>query len=98
MKAFFAENKRNVWFWLFVATAVILLFAMPLMSRSAGNSGDEDKFQIPQGRFVLDYFASDGADTTCLQDLVQFDGRNQMGSGSLPASIPAARRVLSAQW
>ena len=77
MKTFFADNKRNAWFWLFVATAAILLVAMPLMSRSAGNSGDEDKFQIPQGRFVLDYFASDGADTTCLMDVVQFNGHNQ---------------------
>ena len=77
MKNFFVENKRNGWFWLFVAIAAVLLFAMPLMSRTAGNSGDEDKFQIPQGRFVLDYYASDGADTTCLQDVVKFGERSQ---------------------
>ena len=46
MKKLFTENKGNVWFWLFVGIAAILFFAMPMMSRSAGNSGDEDKFQI----------------------------------------------------
>lgn len=77
MKKFFSENKGNVWFWLFVSIAAILFFAMPLMSRSAGNSGDEDKFQIPQGRFVMDYFRSDGADTTCMQDVVTLNGKTQ---------------------
>ena len=77
MKKFFLENKGNVWFWLFVGIAVILFFAMPLMSRSAGNSGDEDKFQIPQGRFVMDYYRSDGADTTCMQDIVNINGKEQ---------------------
>ena len=42
--------------WLIVAA--VLLIAMPLMSLDAGNSGDEDKFQIPQGRFVMDYYHS----------------------------------------
>ena len=65
MKKFFSENKNNLWFWAFVAIAAILLFAMPIMSKSAGNSGDEDGFQIPQGNFVLNYYKTDGADTTC---------------------------------
>ncbi|MBR3557615.1 MAG: tetratricopeptide repeat protein [Bacteroidales bacterium] len=77
MVKFFSDNKHNPWFWMFVAIAAILFFAMPLMSRSAGNSGDEDKFQIPQGRFVVDYFRSDGADTTCLQDVVVLNGKEQ---------------------
>lgn len=77
MKKFFSENKSNPWFWLFVVIAMFLFFAMPLMSRSAGNSGDEDKFQIPQGRFVMDYFRSDGADTTCLQNVVHLNGKDQ---------------------
>ena len=77
MRKFFSENKNNVWFWLFVGIAAILFFAMPLMSRSAGNSGDEDKFQIPQGRFVLDYYRTDGADSTCLQDEVTVHGKTQ---------------------
>ncbi len=77
MKNLFKENKNNVWFWLFICLAVVLFFAMPLMSRSAGNSGDEDKFQIPQGRFVMDYFHSDGQDTTCLQDVVNLNGKDQ---------------------
>ena len=68
---------KNPWFWLFIAIASILLVAMPLMSRSAGNSGDEDKFQIPQGRFVMDYFNSDGADTTCMMDVVNLNGKDQ---------------------
>lgn len=77
MKKLFSENKQNLWFWLFVGLAALLFFLMPLMSRSAGNSGDEDKFQIPQGRFVMDYFRSDGADTTCLQDVVTLNGKEQ---------------------
>ena len=44
MKKLFSENKSNVWFWLFVGLAAVLLIAMPLMSLDAGNSGDEDKF------------------------------------------------------
>ena len=77
MKQFFSENKHNPWFWLFIAIAAILFVAMPLMSRSAGNSGDEDKFQIPQGRFVMDYYHTDGQDTTCLQDVVNLNGKDQ---------------------
>ena len=77
MKKLFSDNKNNVWFWLFIGLATVLLFAMPLMSRSAGNSGDEDKFQIPQGRFVMDYYHSDGQDTTCLQDVVTLNGKEQ---------------------
>ena len=77
MKKMFSENKSNVWFWLFVGLAAVLFFAMPLMSRSAGNSGDEDKFQIPQGRFVMDYFKSDGKDTTCMKDVVTLNGVDQ---------------------
>ena len=77
MKRFFSENKGNVWFWLFVGIAALLFIAMPLMSRRAGNSGDEDKFQIPQGRFVMDYYRSDGADSTCLQDVVTINGKTQ---------------------
>ncbi len=77
MKKFLNENKNNVWFWLFICIAAILLIVMPLMSRNAGNSGDEDKFQIPQGRFVMDYYASDGQDTTCLKDVVNLNGKEQ---------------------
>lgn len=77
MKKLFSENKGNVWFWLFVGIAAVLFFVMPIMSRTAGNSGDEDKFQIPQGRFVMDYYRSDGADSTCLQDVVTLNGKEQ---------------------
>ena len=77
MKTLFSENKNNIWFWLFIGIAAVLLVAMPLMSRSAGNSGDEDKFQIPQGRFVMDYYHSDGQDTTCMMDVVNLNGKAQ---------------------
>ena len=69
--------KNKIWSWLFLALAALLFFLMPVMSFTAGNSGDEDKFQIPQGRFVLDYYRSDGADTTCLQDVVNLNGKDQ---------------------
>jgi len=39
---------------------------MPLMSKDAGNSGDEDGFQIPQGKNVVNYFKTSGVDTTCM--------------------------------
>ncbi|MCF0211420.1 MAG: phospholipid carrier-dependent glycosyltransferase [Bacteroidales bacterium] len=66
MKRLFSENKKNVWFWLFLAIAAILFFLMPAMARTAGNSGDEDKFQIPQGYNILHYYQTDKQDTTCL--------------------------------
>lgn len=66
MKQFLSDNKRNPWFWAFIGIAAILFFAMPIMSKDAGNSGDEDKFQIPQGRNILSYYQSDKQDTTCL--------------------------------
>lgn len=66
MKQLFTLNKRNPWFWAFIVIAVGLFFAMPAMSRSAGNSGDEDGFQIPQGENVLNYYSSDKQDTACM--------------------------------
>jgi len=66
MKQFFKENKKNPWFWLFFALLAITLFAMPVMSKDAGNSGDEDGFQIPQGRNIVNYFKTSGEDTTCM--------------------------------
>ncbi|MCL2168085.1 MAG: hypothetical protein FWH59_03035 [Lentimicrobiaceae bacterium] len=36
------------------------------MSINAGNSGDEDPFQIPQGKNIVNYFKTHGTDTTCL--------------------------------
>lgn len=66
MQNLFRENKKNIWFWLFLVIAVILLFVMPKLSLDAGNTGDEDAFQIPQGENVINYFQTHGADTTCL--------------------------------
>ena len=39
---------------------------MPILSKSAGNTGDEDGFQIPQGRNVVNYYKTNGQDTTCM--------------------------------
>ncbi|MDR1406875.1 MAG: hypothetical protein LBJ23_02355 [Tannerella sp.] len=58
--------KRNYWRWIFAGMAATLLVAMPLLSLDAGNSGDEDLYQIPQGNYVLDYYGTLGRDTTCL--------------------------------
>jgi tetratricopeptide (TPR) repeat protein len=66
MKKFYYENKRNPWCWAFFALIVVALIAIPLMSRDAGNSGDEDGFQIPQGRNVANYYKTGGKDTTCM--------------------------------
>jgi hypothetical protein len=66
MKKFFKENKKNPWCWAFIALIIIALFAIPIMSKDAGNSGDEDGFQIPHGRNVVNYFKTNGADTTCM--------------------------------
>lgn len=66
MKKLFNDNKQNPWFWAFLFVAVTLLFAMPLMSRTAGNSGDEDAFQIKQGYNVLQYYKTHHQDTTCM--------------------------------
>lgn len=76
MFGFFAKNKDNVWCWAFVALAVIMLFAMILMSKTAGNSGDEDGFQIPQAKNVINYYKTDGQDSTCLnfKDVMQYYG------------------------
>jgi tetratricopeptide (TPR) repeat protein len=49
----------------FIAVAAILLLTMPLLSLSAGNSGDEDGFQIPQGNHVVNWYRTLGKDTSC---------------------------------
>lgn len=76
MKQFLSVNKKNFWFWSFIAVAFALLVALPLMSKNAGNTGDEDGFQIPQGENVVNYFKTDGQDTTCLnfKDNLQYYG------------------------
>lgn len=62
----FSENRRNPFFWAFLGLALVLLFLMPILALDAGNSGDEDKFQIPQGYNILRYYQTGGEDTTCL--------------------------------
>ena len=58
--------KKDPWFWAFAGVAGILLIAMPLLSLDAGNSGDEDKYHVPHGNHVLQFFETGGKDTTCL--------------------------------
>ena len=66
MKQFLKENKKNPWCWAFFALVVLSLFALPILSKKAGNSGDEDGFQIPHGKNVVNYFKTNGVDTTCM--------------------------------
>lgn len=66
MNKFFSDCKNNIWFWVFLCVSIILLFLLPALSSTAGNSGDEDGFQIPQGKNIINYFKTDGADTTCM--------------------------------
>lgn len=68
MKEFFRKNKKNPWFWAFVALIVVFFFLLPLMSLDAGNSGDEDGFQWPYAEQIYNYYATGGKDTTCLQN------------------------------
>ena len=63
MKEFWNKNKKNLWFWLFLGIALATLVALPVMSLDAGNSGDEDGFQIIQGRYVVDWYQTHGKDT-----------------------------------
>ena len=65
MKQFWEKNKKNLWFWVFVVLAISTAVAMPIMALDAGNSGDEDGFQVIQGRNVVNYFETGGEDTTC---------------------------------
>ena len=65
-KTFFEKYKSNAWFWGFIVLVGALFYAIPWMSLDAGNSGDEDTFQIIQGNYILDYFRSGGEDTNCL--------------------------------
>lgn len=75
MKKLFIDNKKSPYFWAFLAIAVISFFLIPLLSRDAGNSGDEDGFQVPQGKNIVNYFKTDGADSTCITfDNLRFYG------------------------
>jgi tetratricopeptide (TPR) repeat protein len=58
--------KKDYRFWTFAGVATVLFFILPRLSLDAGNSGDEDSYQIPQGNYVLDFYKTGGKDTTCL--------------------------------
>ncbi|MDR3329042.1 MAG: phospholipid carrier-dependent glycosyltransferase [Prevotellaceae bacterium] len=59
MKKYFSYKNA------FIAVAAALLLAMPLLSLPAGNSGDEDGFQIPQGDHVVSWYRTLGQDSSC---------------------------------
>lgn len=63
MKEFFKKNKKNPWFWIFIGICLAGLIALPLMSKQAGNSGDEH-FHLEQAEHVYDYYATGGKDST----------------------------------
>jgi len=65
MKQFFTSNKTNPWFWVFLILAVGTFFAMPIMSKDAGQSGDEYSHH-EQSKYVYDYYASLGKDTLAI--------------------------------
>jgi tetratricopeptide (TPR) repeat protein len=52
---------------LFVVLALLSLVVLPIISFNAGISGDEEK-HWNQAAKVYNYFATDGKDTTCLND------------------------------
>lgn len=63
MKDFFKTNKKEPWFWIFIGICFAGLIAILLMSRQAGNSGDEH-FHLEQAEHVYNYFATGGKDST----------------------------------
>ena len=63
MKEFFKKNQKKTWFWIFIGICLAGLIALPLMSRQAGNSGDEH-FHLEQAEHVYNYYATGGKDST----------------------------------
>ncbi|GHT46266.1 hypothetical protein AGMMS49965_23730 [Bacteroidia bacterium] len=61
-------SEQSWWKWVFIALAAIIFVAMPLMSLDAGNSGDEDLWQFPQGLRLYDYYTSLGENTDYLNE------------------------------
>lgn len=61
-------KNKNPWFITFIVVAIICLFATLILSLDAGNSGDEDGFQYPYAEEVVNFYATFGKDTTCLQN------------------------------
>ena len=51
------------WKYAFIGLAAAIFATMILLSLDAGNSGDEDGFQIPQSEVYYNYYASMGKDT-----------------------------------
>ena len=65
MKQFFTTNKTNGWFWTFLVLALSTLFIIPMLSKDAGNSGDEASHH-EQSQYVYDYYTTFGKDTMAI--------------------------------
>ncbi|GHT41283.1 hypothetical protein AGMMS49965_10840 [Bacteroidia bacterium] len=61
-------SEQSWWKWVFIAFAAVIFVATPLMSLDAGNSGDEDASQYPQGLRLYDYYTSLGENTDYLNE------------------------------
>ncbi|GHT41494.1 hypothetical protein AGMMS49965_11370 [Bacteroidia bacterium] len=61
-------SEQSWWKWVFISIAAVIFVAMPLMSLDAGNSGDEDASQYPQGLRLYDYYTSFGENTDYLNE------------------------------
>ncbi|GHT40269.1 hypothetical protein AGMMS49965_08290 [Bacteroidia bacterium] len=59
-------SEQSWWKWGFIALVAVIFVAMPLMSLDAGNSGDEDASQYPQGLRLYNYYTSLGENTDYL--------------------------------
>jgi Flp pilus assembly protein TadD len=61
--------KTVGWKKVFIAMAVAIGIAMPIMSLDAGNSGDEDGWNYPQSLHLYEYYASWGKDTSYINSM-----------------------------
>lgn len=63
MKSFFNENKKNAYFWGFFVLAILTLVLLPVLSKDAGMSGDEE-FHYVQAERVYNYYKTLGKDSS----------------------------------
>lgn len=56
-------NENPIWKWIFWGVAALGLVVIMLLSRGAGNSGDEH-FHLEQAEHVYNYYATGGEDST----------------------------------
>ena len=68
------NNEQHWWKQVFIGMAVAIFLALPLMSFDAGNSGDADYWQHPQGVALFNYYMSLGRDTSFLDLDIAYSG------------------------